>query len=99
MNGVPKAIRKSLSDKTVEFCSKKKAKTAVKPKYEAKKPSFRREKVPGFLNKKKNNAGDDFLSLKQAKHDVFKYGIKGFNKEQQETTNIQLAIKLGAAVS
>jgi hypothetical protein len=29
---------------------------------------------------------------------VFKFGIKGFDKEQQENANVQLAIKLGAQV-
>ena len=38
------------------------------------------------------------MSLKQAKFDVFKYGIKGFDKEQQENAKVQLAIKLGAEV-
>ena len=39
-----------------------------------------------------------FLSLKQAKFDVFKFGIKGFSKEEQESANIKLAMKLGASV-
>lgn len=38
------------------------------------------------------------MSLKQAKFDVFKFGIKGFSKEEQENAKMQLAIKLGAAV-
>lgn len=36
------------------------------------------------------------MSLKQAKFDVFKFGIKGLSKQDQETANMQLAIKLGA---
>lgn len=39
------------------------------------------------------------MSLKQAKFDVFKFGIKGFSKEEQENAKMQLAIKLGAAVN
>lgn len=54
--------------------------------------------------KQKNNEQTDkdddenVMSLKQAKFDVFKFGIKGFDKEKQEDAKIQLAIKLGAAV-
>ncbi len=95
---IPVPTRKCSPTEVVEFCSKKKAKTSTaykQPKFEAKTKTFRREKVPG---QSKNADGDEFLSLKQAKHDVFKYGIKGFSKEQQENANIQLAIKLGAAV-
>jgi hypothetical protein len=57
-----------------------------------------------YLNKidsKKNNINEkdgQFMSLKQAKFDVFKFGIKGFDKEQQENAKVQLAIKLGAEV-
>ena len=46
-----------------------------------------------------NENKKQFLSLKQAKFDVFKFGIKGFSKEEQESAKIKLAIKLGAAVS
>jgi len=45
-----------------------------------------------------NEDKKQFLSLKQAKFDVFKFGIKGFSKEAQESANIKLAMKLGAAV-
>ena len=43
--------------------------------------------------------GENMLSLKQAKFDVFKFGIKGFGKQQQEDAKAPLAIKLGAKVS
>ncbi len=98
---VPAPVKKQSSAEVVEFCSKKKAGTTPEnkqPNYESKAnktTSFRREKIPGQNDKAE---GDEFLSLKQAKHDVFKYGIKGFSKEQQENAKIQLAIKLGAAV-
>jgi hypothetical protein len=38
------------------------------------------------------------MTLKQAKFDVFKFGIKGFDKEEQENAKMQLAVKLGAEV-
>lgn len=54
-------------------------------------------------NKESNDETEEqetgFLSLKQAKFDVFKFGIKGFDKEEQQNAKRQLAIKLGAAVS
>ena len=48
--------------------------------------------------KDENDEKNDVISLKQAKFDVFKYGIKGFEKERQEDAQIQMAIKLGAKV-
>lgn len=53
-----------------------------------------------FSNKRhssKNKEPDEKMSLKQAKFDVFKFGIKGFTKEDQESAKIQMAVKLGAA--
>jgi hypothetical protein len=38
------------------------------------------------------------LSLKQARFDVFKFGIQGFDKEKQQNAKIDLAVKLGADV-
>lgn len=49
-------------------------------------------------NKKDDKDTEPTMSLKQAKFDVFKFGIKGFSKEEQENAKIQHAIKLGAAV-
>ena len=34
--------------------------------------------------------------MKKARYDVYKFGIKGLDKEEQENAKIQLAIKLGA---
>ena len=48
--------------------------------------------------KDENDEKNDVISLKQAKFDAFKYGIKGFEKERQEDAQIQMAIKLGAKV-
>jgi hypothetical protein len=36
--------------------------------------------------------------LKEARFDVFKFGIKGLNKDEQENAKVQLAVKLGAKV-
>jgi hypothetical protein len=51
-----------------------------------------------LFKKKANDEKNDenIMSLKQAKFDVFKYGIKGLSKEDQETAKMQIAIKLGA---
>lgn len=37
--------------------------------------------------------------MKKARYDVYKFGIKGLGKEEQENAKIQLAIKLGAKVN
>jgi hypothetical protein len=37
--------------------------------------------------------------MKKARFDVYKFGIKGLDKEEQENAKIQLAIKLGAKVN
>jgi hypothetical protein len=53
-----------------------------------------------FSNKRrssKTKESNENMSLKQAKFDVFKFGIKGFGKEDQENAKIQMAVKLGAA--
>lgn len=39
------------------------------------------------------------MSLREARFDVFKFGVKGLSKEAQENAKVQLAIKLGAKVS
>jgi hypothetical protein len=54
-----------------------------------------------FSNKRhstKTKEPNENMSLKQAKFDVFKFGIKGFGKEDQENAKIQMAVKLGADV-
>lgn len=100
---VPKPTKKTSSPEIVEFCSKKKS-TGEQTVRAAKTPApFRREKIPSNNNSRnrtgsKKDEDDDFMTLKQAKHDVFRYGIKGFSKQEQETANMQLAIKLGAKV-
>jgi hypothetical protein len=38
------------------------------------------------------------VTLKEARFDVFKFGIKGLNKDEQQNAKVQLAIKLGAKV-
>ena len=49
-------------------------------------------------SKSSDEGEENVMSLKQAKFDVFKYGIKGFDKEAQQNAKMQLAMKLGAAV-
>lgn len=89
---VPKPTRKIPSSSITEFSSKKKSSSQGE-----------NEKVTAYKkrksNEKKDDKNDNTYTLKQAKFDVFKYGIKGFSKEEQENANMQLAIKLGAAVS
>lgn len=101
---VPKPTKKTSSPEIVEFSSKKKS-TDEQPVGATKPPApFRREKIPSNSSSRNRTGStkdedDDFMTLKQAKHDVFRYGIKGFSKQEQETANMQLAIKLGAKVT
>jgi hypothetical protein len=88
----PKPVKKLFSNQVIEFSSKKKQNISEEI-----------TKSNNKLYKKEKNSikkdNDEFLTLKQAKFDVFKYGIKGFSKQEQENANMQLAIKLGAKVS
>ena len=56
------------------------------------------EEKPARRRKDSSSSDENVLSLKQAKFDVFKFGIKGFGKKEQEDAKAQLAIKLGAKV-
>ena len=47
------------------------------------------------MDDKKDEEG---FSMKKARYDVYKFGIKGLDKEGQESAKMQLAIKLGAKV-
>ena len=88
---IPKPTKKIPSTTVTEFSSKRKQIISQDDKINAtKKQKF---------NRNKEDKNGNLLTLKQAKHDVFKYGIKGFSKEEQNVANMQLAIKLGAAVS
>ena len=88
---IPKPTKKIPSTTVTEFSSKRKQIISQDDKINAtKKQKF---------NRNKEDKNENLLTLKQAKHDVFKYGIKGFSKEEQNVANMQLAIKLGAAVS
>ncbi len=92
----PKPIKKQAATEVVEFNSKKKLSNKKKTIEENLPTSnvISNKKLASSSDKESN----EYLSLKQAKFDVFKYGIKGFSKQEQENANIQLAIKLGAAV-
>ena len=92
MSPLPKATKKKFASEVVVFNSKKSQATKNQSN-----PSLRAAKKE--LKSQAKTEKNDFLTLKQAKFDVFKYGIKGFSKQEQEDANMQLAIKLGAAVS
>ncbi len=102
---IPKPVKKTTSPEIIEFCSKKKVNDEATKLVAKPRPSpFKREKIPNSdsnRNRKmpKKDEDDGFMTLKEAKHDVFRYGIKGFSKQEQETANMQLAIKLGAKVT
>lgn len=66
---------------------------------ETKKIDLKRKRNDSDEESEMSEGKKQFLSLKQAKFDVFKFGIKGFSKEEQESAKIKLAMKLGAAVS
>ena len=46
--------------------------------------------------KEKDDESDSEVTMKQARFDVFKFGIKGFDKEGQHEARVALALKLGA---
>ena len=47
-------------------------------------------------NRKHVNDETEEVTMKQARFDVFKFGIKGFDKEGQHEARVALALKLGA---
>jgi len=64
-----------------------------------KKKKIREEKeIPKDEQSNSNDEEPTKFDFRKAKFDVFKFGIKGFSKEEQENANVQLAIKLGATV-
>jgi hypothetical protein len=93
MSGILKPIVKEESKHVVKFESKRKKipdPNAV---------LIKNRRVRNEENSEDNEEKqEDRLSLKQAKFDVFKFGIKGFDKKKQEDAKVQLAIKLGAKV-
>jgi hypothetical protein len=91
MSELLKPTVKELSKHVVKFETRRKK--TPDPKNEAYRRALEDEK------KKEEANQEDRLSLKQAKFDVFKFGIKGFDKKKQEDAKVQLAIKLGARVN
>lgn len=59
---------------------------------------YKQDDSENVKNNESSNDEENLVSLKQAKFDVFKFGIKGFDKAEQENAKMQLAIKLGAKV-
>ena len=47
-------------------------------------------------NERDNEGGDDEVTMKQARFDVFKFGIRGLDKEGQNEARVALALRLGA---
>ena len=62
-------------------------------------PSKRKKKDSSNTNErpfKSSNIDVDEISMKQARFDVFKFGIKGLDKQEQHEARVALALKLGA---
>ena len=62
-------------------------------------PSKRKKKDSSNTNErpfKNSNIDVDEISMKQARFDVFKFGIKGLDKQEQHEARVALALKLGA---
>jgi hypothetical protein len=102
-SGILKPIVKEQSKHVVKFETRRRKTPAQLDNKEA---GFKSKKFSRNEKDAENKDGDDknvkreeHLSLKQAKFDVFKYGIKGFDKKKQEDAKIELAVKLGARVS
>lgn len=47
-------------------------------------------------NKSKSKNEDDALDMKRVRHEVFNFGISGYNFQDQQKAKIALAVKLGA---
>lgn len=47
-------------------------------------------------NKSKSKNDDDALDMKRVRHEVFNFGISGYNFQDQQKAKIALAVKLGA---
>ncbi|XP_073673184.1 uncharacterized protein C1orf131 homolog [Garra rufa] len=69
----------------VDPLKKNKLSNTVKPKH----------KVPDAKEKKKNDS-DDNLTIEQARFEVHKFGLSGYQKQQQRVFELDRAIMLGA---
>lgn len=60
----------------------------------------RKKSKPMKMNKKnkdnKQKKKDDELDMNKLRHEVFKFGLKGFDNKTHKEARIELAIKLGA---
>jgi len=58
----------------------------------------KKEKNEGFETPKNNteNSDDSEITMKQARFDVFKFGIRGLDKDGQQEARVALALRLGA---
>ena len=101
MSGILKPIVKEQSKNVVKFETRRKKTPqpgVQQDNSRAKRPA-KTEEDEKDDEREKNVKREEHLSLKQAKFDVFKYGIKGFDKKRQEDAKVELAVKLGARVS
>ena len=64
--------------------------------FRSKKLNFK-EKNEDFKTPKDNteNSNDSEITMKQARFDVFKFGIRGLDKDGQQEARVALALRLG----
>ena len=69
----------------------------AKRKKESKKNEILNKSNKNIQPEDQNNVDDqDEISMKQARFDVFKFGIRGLDKDGQHEARVALALKLGA---
>lgn len=54
------------------------------------------EKANQKIDGTKSKSSDDALDMKRVRHEVFNFGISGYNFQDQQKAKIALAVKLGA---
>ncbi|RNA33268.1 artemis [Brachionus plicatilis] len=90
MNGIPDPIKKAQTKEEFFFNGKKQKPDSAK----SKNVQSLKKNLKKADNETESKQGT--ISLKQAKFDVYNFGIKGLSKEEQDNAKMQLAIKLGA---
>lgn len=50
--------------------------------------------APSFISEQKEDSGSVF-NIKQAKHEIIRFGMSGFDPQKKQEARIQLAVKLG----
>ena len=68
----------------------------AKRKKESKKNEILNKSNKNIQPEDQNNVDQDEISMKQARFDVFKFGIRGLDKDGQHEARVALALKLGA---